>query len=331
MHGPTIHLGAFGFGNLGDELCLMEAMKAFPAKEARAHSVAPDWTQRCVPGLAGCFTELEDISAQKPARLVLGGGMVGTPQILRAYLPLLDRAARDGIEIHLHNLGVARLTADLAWRSQAARRAIAQAATFTVRDYLSFEMMVEADIGRLPRITFFPEADMPADSTLADALLPSGRKLLGLSIIPTSAMQAAMRQDSERIRDLLSEFADHAIVPVVSTMHVLDDHETDMAGCIAFIRRFLPRAEVVAPELLDRAHWHAHLTPARLKGLIARCDALLTQRKQNAIHAIGAGVRVIGLHPLADDSLRRAFIALSHRLPPGSRCVGLRSGAERRA
>lgn len=326
--GPTIYLGAYGYGNLGDELCLLEAMKAFPAEEAHALSVAPDWTMRCVPGLTGCFTRIEEMFALKPARVVFGGGMVGTPQIFREQLPLLDRAAQEGIEIHLHNLGVARLTEDLAWRSQAALRAIARAATFTVRDYLSFEMAVEADIGRLPGLSFFPEADMPADFTLADALLPSGRRLLGVSIIPTPSMRAAMRQDAARIRELLVEFADHAIVPVVSTMHVTNDHETDMAGCLAFIREFLPQSEVAAPVLLDRAHWHAHLTPARLKGIIGRCDALLTQRKHNAIHAIGAGVRVIGLHPLVDGSMRRTFVALSHRLPPGSRCVGLRTGAE---
>ena len=329
--GLTIHLGAYGYGNLGDELCLTEAMKALPAEEAHAHSIAPDWTMRCVPSLAGCFTGIEEMFALKPARVVFGGGMVGTPEIFREHLPLLDRAAREGIEIHLHNLGVARLTEDTAWRTEAALRAIAQAATFTVRDYLSFEMAVEADIGRLPGITFFPEADMPADFTLADAVLPRGRKLLGVSIIPTPPMRAALRQDAARIRELLVEFADHAVVPVVSTMHVTNQHETDMAGCIAFIREFLPQSEVAAPLLLDRAHWHAQLTPARLKGIIGRCDALLTQRKHNAIHAIGAGVRVIGLHPLVDDSMRRTFIALSHRLPPGSRCVGLRSGAEHAA
>ena len=329
--GPTIHLGAYGFGNLGDELCLMEAMKAFPAEEAYAHSVAPAWTMRCVPNLTGCFTSIDEMFALKPGRAVLGGGMVGTPDIFREQLPLLNRAAREGIEIHLHNMGVARLTEDVAWRSEAALRAIARAATFTVRDYMSFEMAVEADIRRLPGITFFPEADMPADFTLADAVLPRGRKLLGVSIIPTPPMLAAMRQDAARIRDLLVEFADHAVVPVVSTMHVTNGDEADMAGCIAFLREFLPHAEVAAPVLLDRAHWHAHLTPARLKGIIGRCDTLLTQRKHNAVHAIGAGVPVIGLHPLMDDSLRRTFIALSHRLPPGSRCVGLRTGGERAA
>ena len=96
-----------------------------------------------------------------------------------------------------------------------------------------------------------------------------------------------------------------------------------MAGVADFIARFLPGAPIAASALLDRDHWRQTMTPPRLKGLIARLDTLVTQRKHNAIHAIGSGVRVIGLHPLEDNSLRRTFVSLSHRLPPGSRCLGL--------
>jgi hypothetical protein len=68
------------------------------------------------------------------------------------------------------------------------------------------------------------------------------------------------------------------------------------------------------------------MTPRRLKGLIARCAVLVTQRKHNMIHAIGAGVRVIGLHPVEDNSLRRTFVTMANRLPVGSLCLGLRAG-----
>ncbi len=112
-------------------------------------------------------------------------------------------------------------------------------------------------------------------------------------------------------------------MPIASTVHRELEREDDIAGIKAFLADFLPRAELATPVLLDPVHWRLQVTPPRLKGLIARCDALVSQRKHNAIHAIGAGVRVIGLHPLEDDSLRRSFVALSHRLPPGSRCVGL--------
>jgi hypothetical protein len=261
--------------------------------------------------------------ALAPRRIVFGGGMFGTPEAFAAWLPALAEAQAGGAEIHLHNLGVAWLTKDLAWLDDTARGVFARAASFTVRDHLSVERAAMAGIGRLPRITFFPEADIPAEYDLAEALLPRGRKLLGVSIIPMPLMRACLEQEADRVRALLAEFRDHAVLPVVSTVHLDTPDEDDAAGFRDFARKFLPDAEIVAPLLLDRGFWRAELTPARLKGLIARCDTLLTHRKHNAIHAIGAGIRLIGLHPNEDNSLRRTFVTMAHRLPPGSRCVGL--------
>ncbi len=324
----TAYLGAYGFGNLGDELCLMEAMHAFPAARAFALSPDPDWTRRCVPGLEGCFRDGPELLALAPDRIVFGGGMFGLSEAFAAWMPWMAQAQAKGAEIHLHNLGMARIKGDLRWLDDRARQVIATLGSFTVRDYVSFEMVAEAALGRLPRLTFFPEADIPAEPDLATALLPrEGQKLLGLAIIGTRHMQSCLHGDAARVRDTLAPFADHAIVPIISTVHRDSAEEDDAAGTAAFIRDFLPEAEIAAPILLDRDHWRAELTPPRLKGLIARCDVLVTQRKHNAVHAIGAGTRVIGLHPIEDDSLRRSFVALHHRLPPGSRCVGLEPAA----
>jgi hypothetical protein len=321
--GPTVHLGAFGYGNLGDELCLIEAMQAFPAAEAHAFSVAPDWTRRCVPHLAGCFRDGAEMLALRPARVVFGGGLFGTSEAFAAWMPWIARAAAAGAEVHFHNLGVASLTADTSWLDATAQEVIARAASFTVRDVVSVERVAAAGIARLPRVTFFPEADIAPDPTLAEALLPRDRRLLGVSVIPSALMRGCLAHDAATVRTLLAPFADHAVVPIVSTVHLDTPEEDDMAGCRDFLAAFLPDHPVAAPVLLDRTQWRAEMTPRRLKGLVARCDVLLTQRKHNAVHAIGAGVRVIGLHPMADESLRRTFIALMHRLPPGSRCVGL--------
>lgn len=322
----TAYLGAYGYGNLGDELCLMEAMRAFPSEQSHALSVAPDWTLRCVPGLTGCFREGAEMLALRPGRVVFGGGMFGVPDAFRAWMPWLARAEAEGAEIHLHNLGIAWHPAKVEWLDSTARGVIARLGSFTVRDYASVERVARIGFGRMPRITFFPETDIPAEPDLAASLLPrDGRRLLGLSIIPTQEMRDCLAQDAARVRALLAGFADHAVVPIISTVHVDSAAEDDMVGVGDFLRDFLPDAEIAAPLLLDRAHWQAALTPARLKGLVARLDTLITQRKHNAIHAIGSGVRVIGLHPMVDNSLRRTFVTLAHRLPPGSRCVGLDS------
>ncbi len=316
-------LGAYGYGNLGDELCLIEAMQAFPEEEAHALSVDADWTRRCVPGLAGCFTTGEAMLALDPARIVFGGGMVGVTSALRAWLPWMARAERQGAVIHFHNLGVGRLKEVEDWLDAEAHGVIDRSASFTVRDHLAVEYFAEAGIARLPAITHFPECDIAPDRSLADSLLPQGRPLLGLSIIPTPMMKACLALEGPRIRALLAEFADHSVVPIVSTVHRYSSEEDDLAGVTQFLRDFLPEARIAAPALLDRAFWHRELTPRRLKGIIGRLDTLITQRKHNAVHAIGSGIRVIGLHPLEDNSLRRTFIALQHRLQPGSRCIGL--------
>lgn len=321
---PTVHLGAFGYGNLGDELCLIEAMQAFPADQAHAFSVEPAWTKRCVPRLAGCFRDAREMLALKPARVIYGGGFFGTSKAFQAWMPSLVRAKQKGSEVHFHNLGVGAL-GDLGWLSAAERSVIEDAAIFTVRDYVSVERLAKAGISRMPHVTHFPEADIVPEFSLADALLPRGEKLLGVSIIPTQTMRACLRHEAAKVHVLLKEFSDHAIVPIVSTVHLDNPEEDDAAGCIEFLRDFLPHHPIAAPVLLDRAFWREQLTPQRLKGLIARCDTLLTHRKHNAVHGIGAKVRVIGLHPWADGSLRHTFIALSDRLPHGSRCIGLQA------
>ena len=319
----TAFIGAYGYGNLGDELCLIEAMQAFPGGEAYAFSVDPAWTTRCAPGLAGCFAHGGEMLALQPDRVVFGGGMVGVPTALTAWMPVMAQAMDRGAEVHLHNLGVAWLSGPEQPIDDTARRVFAQAATFTVRDYTGVDYAARGRVGRMPRISFFPEADIAPEFDLADALLPRGKRLLGVSIIPMEMMKRCLAHDAARVRALVAEFTGFSIVPVVSTVHAHTDAEDDMAGVTTFLRDFMPDAPIAAPELLDRAHWRQQMTPRRLKGLIACCDVLLTQRKHNAIHAIGSGVRVIGMSPMIDNSLRRTFVAMSRHLVPGSRCVGL--------
>lgn len=106
-------LGAYGYGNLGDELCLMEAMRAFPGGEAHALSTNAAWTRRCVPALAGCFREGPELLALKPSRIVFGGGMFGVPDAFAAWMPWIARAVEAGAEAHLHKLGVSRIKNNL--------------------------------------------------------------------------------------------------------------------------------------------------------------------------------------------------------------------------
>lgn len=320
----TAYLGSFGYGNLGDELCLIEALRAFPSAEAFAYSEDPEWTMRCVPGLAGTFFEYAGMLARRPQRLVVGGGAVGSRAYFRLILPHLARAQAElGTRCHIHNIGVARMGRAAEWLPERGAEALAGLASFTVRDPRSAELVMEWEAGILPGIVPFPEVALPADSTLAEALLPQGRPLLGVSVTSGARIWRCLDHGAERVRALLARFPDHALVPVVSTIHRLSAEEQDHEGFRRFHASFCPERPVVAPELADPAFWRAEMTPLRLKGIIARLDVLISQRKHNCIHAIGAGVPVIGLQVARDDSLRRTFGTLAPLLSPGSFCLGL--------
>ncbi len=197
----TAYLGSFGYGNLGDELCLIEALRAFPSAEAFAYSEDPEWTMRCVPGLAGTFFEYAGMLARRPKRLVVGGGAIGSRAYFRLILPHLARAQAElGTRCHIHNIGVARMGRAAEWLPEGGAEALAGLASFTVRDPRSAELVMEWEAGILPGIVPFPEVALPADPTLAEALLPQGRPLLGVSCHLGARIWRCLDHGAERVR-----------------------------------------------------------------------------------------------------------------------------------
>ncbi|UFN48940.1 polysaccharide pyruvyl transferase family protein [Roseomonas sp. OT10] len=319
----TAFIGAYGFGNLGDELCLIEAMREFPAAEAFAFSVQPAWTHRCVPGLAGTFRNGPEMRALAPARVVYGGGGIGTRADVETFFPWMAEALAAGAELHVHNIGVARIPPGPGWPAPVVREVLEGLASFTVRDHRSVDMVAEWGLEVLPGVTRYPERAIAPDFGLADALLPGDRPLLGLSIIDTPLMRRCLEHDAAVVEALLARFPGHAVLPVCSTLHVDSAEEDDGSGFRRFAARFLAGREILCPQLAERPFWAAEVTPRRLKGLIARLDTLISQRKHNCLHGLGAGTRTIGLSPMRDDSLRRVFVTLANQLPAGSGCIGL--------
>ncbi|HEY7129686.1 MAG TPA: hypothetical protein VH332_08440 [Nitrospira sp.] len=324
----TLFLGSYGFGNLGDELCLIDAVRKFQPREAWAFSFRPEFT-KSKTNVVNFITDRPEISSLKPERVVLGGGGLGFWPSLRDNLHWMRDAllCRDDVELHIYNIGVASISAPEWSTDEIVKRVIARLASFSVRDHVSRWLVTEWGLGIDPEITYYPEQNLPPEPfpmpTLRRRGLFRGRRLIGFSITAQPAMFEVLRKHQDKVRNLIAEMGDFVAVPIVSTLHPLDQGERDIEGFQTFAELFLKRKQVVLREMLDPAWWHEVMTPLRLKHVISKLDLLVSQRKHNIIHAIGCGVPFVGIFPDDDDSILRIVFSLRHRVPPGSSVLPL--------
>lgn len=313
----SLFLGSYGYGNLGDELCLIEAMQAFPSSEVWAFSNDPDFTAQCVPGITGFIRTRAEIAELKPERVVLGGGGVGFFPSIRDSIHWMYDAFAMGAACHIHNIGVANM-ADLEWaKAHEVQTVLNGLKSFTVRDHISWFATRLWPGEPNPGITFYPEQHLPADTALTRTMQTDDR-LLGISITGQAQMIEALRGNQDRVRSMLAHYRDHKIVPIVSTYSRTDQEEDDVSGFNHFRDLFLRDFDIVCPQFLDKHWWRREMSPLRLKGIIGALDTIITQRKHNLIHAIGTDVPAVGIFPSEDDSIARIFYSLRDRLPLGS-------------
>lgn len=318
----TLFLGSYGFGNLGDELCLIESLKSFPSSEAIAFSVDPAYTERC-SGVSRFIRNRSEIQELKPERIVLGGGGVGFMPSIRDSLHWMRDGWIMGAKCHIHNIGVARI-ADLSWvtADKTVMEMLSNLESCSVRDHISWFAMREWPAGLNPEITYYPEKNLKSDDSLSH-IIKRDKPVLGVSILSTKTMRDAIDRNSEKIKEYLSQFSGWRIAPIVSTIHLSDSEEDDVAGFNYFREKFLKNYELTGTEMLDKSWLTSNITPLRLKGIIGSLSRLLSQRKHNCIHAIGTKVPFTGIFPGDDDSILRIFFSLRNEIPLTSDFVSL--------
>lgn len=319
----TVFLGGFGFGNLGDEACLQEATQRFRNRVNCCFTMDHRLTRK-VGQFDYYFDDIEDVLRRFPAieAVVLAGGGQGFLPCFRDHLDWALRCKRRGADVYIHNIGFGTIGGAWLRESPHLLEVLAEASEFSVRDHTSRDQVRSWGVGLDPHVTLFPERNLPSDPTL-DHLIEPGTSVLGISINNRPDFWSSLWRNESAIARFLDTYIDFGIFPIVSTIHKFDETEHDHRGIRLFLRHFGLEERVVNWALADEQFWRDALTPSRLKHLIGRCSMLLSARKHNIVHAIGAGVPVTGIFEADNNSIPIVFDALREHLKPGSSLLPL--------
>jgi hypothetical protein len=344
--GSTLYTGSYGFGNLGDELCLLDTMKRFPSKTSHVVS-----RQEYVKNFVNCDELIVGGPFNNPKygdrfkynkvcnfdRIILGGGLVlgtnSSPDTIRT----LYWAWKNGVETIIYNVGVGGvnfLTGQ--WFTPSIRQFLEEV-EFSVRDELGRLLINERwplSRSKEIEITYFTESEGETDFSLAESILPAGKKLLGISMVHSEAHLSYLREGKEAVTNLLSRYEGYTVVPIVSTMHssyavgaskwaTYTGWGNDAQAFTLFAEMFLDGFKIVGTEMLDINFWYKNMSPQKLKGVISSCDCLISQRKHNCVNAITHQIPNIFLGSKEDDSITRTWDALKDRVHPDSHLMEL--------
>lgn len=324
----TLFLGSYGFGNLGDELCLIDAVRRFEPSEAWAFSSRPEYTKKWT-GVENYISDRNPIREMYFDRVVLGGGGVGFWPSLRDSIHWMWDVIRfnnPNAETHIYNISVGVIRNPDWFSDGIVKNIIENLTSYSVRDHVSQWLARDWGLGRIPDITYYPEKDLPAE---AFPLPTFPRNAVGISITSQPLMMRALDMNRDVIKKFIDGMGDFEVVPIVSTVHQDDHSENDIDGFNKFYEMFLNNKKIVLPEMLDQGWRNANLTPLRLKYIISKLSLIISQRKHNVIHAIGSKIPYVGIFPDIDDSILRIMFTLRHVTVPGSSFISLRTGEYR--
>jgi len=255
-----------------------------------------------------------DVRALGVAQVVLAGVFLERKR-LEAALALAAGAMACGARLVLRNFAV---EGDAAQRAPPASAAVLdQAESITLRDHRSANVMTLWRVRTALTIEPYPERHIAADPTLA-ALLPEG-PILGLAIRAGADMEASWKPRIPALRRLLARAAGWPVLPL--PIQGPGSAGNDLAASTAFAQAVLDGPALLLPQLADAEWWRREVSPARLKGLVAHCALVATNRDLPACYAVAAGVPVLGIALGADRRIVSCLATLANELPEGSDLV----------
>lgn len=247
-------------------------------------------------------------------RVILAGVFRERPRLEKA-LRLAGAAMARGARLETRNLGVEGPAARP--EPPAGLHLLDQAAPFELRDHRSALTIFAWGVSTPPVLAAYPERRGPADPALAEGL-PAG-PILGLALLGGPEPQKALATRGQALRALLDPFRGWPVLAL--PVEAADSPVAEDAVMADFLAGLLPGAARLLPALGDPAFRRRQLTPARLRGLVARCAHVVTSHDLLAALAIGAGVPVLALALAQDRRVAACLATLANQAPPGSNLV----------
>jgi hypothetical protein len=257
-----------------------------------------------------------DPAALGVARMVLAGVFQDRAELQRA-LAIAARGVAAGATLEARGL---TLAVSAARREPPVGAEVLDAALLAeARDPLTLDILTLWRVAAPLALLAYPERDGAADATLA-ATLPEG-PVLGLALLggPEAAWLRGATLPALRAR--LAPFAGWPVLPLAAEFPGSTFDEAPAS--LAFAAALAPDARLLLPEMAEPAWRRRNMTPARLRGLVARCAVLVGGQDITAAMAVATGVPVVGVAPRAGHERRIATClgALANALPPGSALV----------
>lgn len=304
----TLFIGAYGFRNLGDDLCLIEAIESFPSSGIYVRSVDPQWTSKIIKCDGFIDWKLSPAKViNQFERIVLGGGGL-LDKIHKDYFQWIYLAQKKQIKNYIHNIGL--LSGNINWINSKYKESFEKTDGFTVRDEITLAKLKSLGIKRKIDVCFFPERKIPSDPALVK-FLDQG-PFLGIAIDNKNNLLKYILKNKDKIKNILQEILNHysekpKILPIIQSIHPWEKKENDILSFNIFYQTFLKDFKIALHQILNKEWWLDNLTPQRLKGLIEKCQFLFFSRKHSGVLAFESNVNIVGISLKNNPELQIVF------------------------